>query len=141
MENTIRQCLSCGKKLHGRADKKFCNDYCRNAFNNSKKTTENPLVKRINNVLLKNRRILDQLLGQEKTTKAHQDKLVQQGFNFNFITHTYQNKNGDIYRFCYEMGYLPLDNGWNLVVRRKDTDEKKLNTAPNPAVSDTTAAQ
>ena len=32
MEKT---CLECNEKLIGRADKKFCNDYCRNAFNNN----------------------------------------------------------------------------------------------------------
>lgn len=27
-------CLTCGEHLHGRADKKFCGDYCRATFNN-----------------------------------------------------------------------------------------------------------
>ena len=31
---TERYCLDCGAVLHGRADKKFCNDQCRNNYNN-----------------------------------------------------------------------------------------------------------
>lgn len=30
-----KKCLECGEKIVGRADKKFCNDYCRNAYNNN----------------------------------------------------------------------------------------------------------
>lgn len=32
----MRVCLSCGAKLIGRSDKKFCNDGCRGFYNNSK---------------------------------------------------------------------------------------------------------
>jgi hypothetical protein len=119
-ENSIRNCLACDKPLHGRADKKFCNDYCRNAYNNVLKSANNTVVKDINTVLHKNRRILENILGQEKTAKTNKEKLLQQGFNFKYITHTYTTKNGDTYCFCYEMGYLPLENEAYLVVKRKE---------------------
>ncbi|MBB1283336.1 hypothetical protein HRH25_03045 [Flavisolibacter sp. BT320] len=116
-----RECLACGKSLHGRADKKFCNDYCRNAYNNSQKaTTTTPLVRNINNALLKNRRILETALGTEEMQKLPKEKLLQQGFQFRFMTHTYTNKKGNTYFFCYEYGYLPLENDWYLVVKRKE---------------------
>lgn len=116
-----RECLACGKTLHGRADKKFCNDYCRNAYNNSQKaTTTTPLVRNINNALLKNRRILEASLGTEDMQKLPKEKLLQQGFQFRFMTHTYTNKKGNTYFFCYEYGYLPLENDWYLVVKRKE---------------------
>lgn len=115
-----RECLACGKSLHGRADKKFCNDYCRNAYNNSQKATTTPLVRNINNALLKNRRILETVLGTEDMQKLTKEKLLQQGFQFRFMTHTYTNKKGNIYFFCYEYGYLPLENDWYLVVKRKE---------------------
>lgn len=116
-----RECLACGKSLHGRADKKFCNDYCRNAYNNSQKaTTTTPLVRNINNALLKNRRILEAALGTEDMQKLPKEKLLQQGFQFRFMTHTYTNKKGNTYFFCYEYGYLPLENDWYLVVKRKE---------------------
>jgi hypothetical protein len=30
----VRKCLNCDHVLKGRPDKKFCGDYCRNAYNN-----------------------------------------------------------------------------------------------------------
>lgn len=115
-----RECLACGKTLHGRADKKFCNDYCRNAYNNSQKAATTPIVRNINNALLKNRRVLETVLGTEDMQKVTKEKLLQQGFQFRFITHTYTNKKGNTYCFCYEYGYLPLENDWYLVVKRKE---------------------
>lgn len=118
--NTKRECVSCGKALHGRADKKFCNDYCRNAYNNNLKSANSPLVRNINNALLKNRRILETILGNEEMQKTTKDKLLQQGFQFKFLTHTYTNKKGNVYSFCYEYGYLQLKNDWFLVVKRNE---------------------
>lgn len=116
----LKNCLACDKPLHGRADKKFCNDYCRNTYNNSLKGMNHTAVKNINNVLTKNRKILESVLGVEKTAKTNKEKLLHQGFNFKYITHTYTTRNGDTYCYCYEMGYLPLENDWFLVVKRKE---------------------
>ena len=115
-----KKCLACDKKLSGRADKKFCNDYCRNSYNNEMKSANSPIVRNINNALIKNRRILEGLLGGEETIKKPKEKFLSQGFQFKYTTHTYTNKKGNTYFFCYEYGYLPLDNDWYLVVRRKE---------------------
>jgi hypothetical protein len=37
METEIKKCLACNKTLRGRADKKFCDDYCRSNYNNLQK--------------------------------------------------------------------------------------------------------
>lgn len=116
---TKKTCLACNKELHGRADKKFCNDYCRNAYNNNLKSANSTVVRNINNALLKNRRILETVLGEEEMHKISKEKLLHQGFQTQYITHTYTNKKGNVYFFCYEYGYLPLDNDWYLIVKRK----------------------
>jgi predicted nucleic acid-binding Zn ribbon protein len=118
-----RQCLSCNKPLKGRIDKKFCDDYCRNNYNNEQKSKSNfsPYVRNINNALLKNRKILESVLPEnEELAKTTQEKLLQKGFLFKYHTHTYKNKKEQTYFFCYDYGYLPLGEGWILVVRRKD---------------------
>ncbi len=115
-----KKCLACDKKLIGRADKKFCNDYCRNSYNNQLKSANSTLVRNINNALLKNRRILETVVGTEEMTKLPKGKLLQEGFSFKYFTHTYTNKKGNVYFFCYEYGYLPLESDWYLVVRRKE---------------------
>ncbi len=115
------KCLTCGNAVKGRADKKFCNDYCRNEYNNSLKSTATNLVRNINNALSKNRRILESLIpaGQE-TAKINAEKLLAKGFQFKYGTHSYTNKKGDVYFFCYDMGYLPTGDDWFLVVKRKE---------------------
>lgn len=115
-----KTCLSCNKTLRGRSDKKFCDDYCRNNYNNLLKSETNNLVRNINNFLRKNRRILeDAFRGNEEMVKTTKEKLVQAGFQFKYFTHTYTNKKGAIYFYCYEYGYLPLEHDWFLLVKRK----------------------
>jgi predicted nucleic acid-binding Zn ribbon protein len=115
------KCLSCGAAVKGRADKKFCNDYCRNEYNNGLKSNTTNLVRNINNALSKNRRILESLISEgQETAKANGEKLLAKGFQFKYGTHSYTNKKGDIYFFCYDMGYLPLENDWYLIVKRKE---------------------
>lgn len=115
-----RHCHNCDKPLSGRADKKFCNDLCRNEFNNHLKQDDNNYVRNINNSLKKNRRILEALLTEDAANKTIEKKLLdEQGFQFKYHTHTYTNKKGAIYFFCYDYGYLPLGADRFLLVRRK----------------------
>lgn len=121
--NEIKSCLSCGKPLKGRIDKKFCDDYCRNNYNNLQKAkgSHSSYVRNINNTLLKNRKILESILSDgDETAKAHREKLQRLEFNFKYITHTYVTKTGKTYFYCYDYGYLPLENDWFLIVRRKE---------------------
>jgi hypothetical protein len=114
-------CLACGKTVKGRSDKKYCDDYCRNNYNNSLKQDGSNLVRNINNALGKNRRILNNLFKPgEEMAKVQQDKLLEKGFLFKYITHTYTNKKGQVYFFCYDVGYLPLENDWFLIVKRRE---------------------
>ena len=118
-----KTCLACGEVLRGRVDKKFCNDYCRNNYNNLQKAkgAQSSLVRNINNALLKNRKILEGLLPEtEETAKANRDKLQRLGFQFRYLTHIYTTKTGKTYYYCYDYGYLPLENDWFLVVRKKE---------------------
>lgn len=113
-------CLSCGKTIQGRIDKKFCDDYCRNSYNNQLKAVSNNLIKNINNALRKNRNILASILEKQgDTAKITKEKLVQAGFQFKYGTHSYTNKKGNVYGYCYDYGYLELDNDWLLVVKEK----------------------
>lgn len=120
-EKETKTCVLCGKTLKGRSDKKFCDDYCRAAYNNELKGTINNHIRNVNNALGKNRRILESLLPEgEQTTKASKDKLLEKGFQFKYHTHQYQAKNGNTYFYCYEYGYLQLENNRLLVVKRNE---------------------
>jgi hypothetical protein len=120
-ETKPRLCLACNKPVKGRTDKKFCDDYCRNNYNNQLKSSATNLVRNINNALGKNRRILENFFHTgEETVKTTKDKLLEKGFQFKYFTNTYTNKKGNVYFFCYDIGYLPLENGWYLLVKQKE---------------------
>lgn len=114
-------CLNCGEPIQGRIDKKFCDDQCRNNYNYQQYAASNNLIRRINHALKKNRNILESMIPEgEEMGKTTQDRLLREGFQFKFQTHTYETKKGSVYHFCYDYGYLPLDGDWFLVVKGKD---------------------
>jgi endogenous inhibitor of DNA gyrase (YacG/DUF329 family) len=113
-----RSCPECGDKIIGRADKKFCSDACRNAYNNALNKDSKNLVRNINNWLRKNYRILEKLNSKDKT-KVKRDTLAKHGFNFEYYTSQYITKTGSIYNYVYDQGYLSLDNDWFLLVKRE----------------------
>lgn len=120
-EKSTQVCQQCGKPLRGRTDKKFCDDLCRNAYNNRLKSKNNLQIKTINGTLIKNRRIMEAILPDtDDTVKIHRERLLKQGFQFTYHTHLYTTKNGKIYTYCYDYGYLPLDNDWYLIVRKRE---------------------
>jgi hypothetical protein len=112
-----RKCLVCDSRLIGRSDKKFCNDHCRNTYNNALKQTDNNLIRNINNLLRKNYRILQSINTDEKT-KTTKNRLLQEGFSFDYFTSTYTTKAGATYYYLYDQGYLELDNDFYLLVKR-----------------------
>ena len=113
-----RSCIECNTLFNGRTDKKFCSDMCRNSFNNKLNSDTNNYVLNINNILRKNRRIIEDLLPDE-TAKVSQQKLIDKGFNFNYYTNITTTKTGKNYIFCYEFGYLPLEGNYYLLVKRR----------------------
>jgi len=116
-----RLCLDCGTVLHGRSDKKFCDDQCRNNYNNQLNSDSYNLVRNINNILKRNRRIMEELNPTGKT-KVTRKKMAAKGFDFDHITSIYQTKTGSTYYFCYEYGYLLLDNDEVLLVKREEKE-------------------
>ena len=117
-----KTCLDCGDELIGRVDKKFCNDLCRNNYNNKLNKDVNNLVRNINNILRKNRRILAELTPNGKA-RIPKEKLILKGFNFNFYTSLYTTKTGNTYYFCYEYGYLNLEDDYLALVKNERVKE------------------
>lgn len=114
MEKT---CEECGEKIVGRTDKKFCSDYCRNAFHNRINKDSSNLIRNTNNSLRKNYRILQELNPNDKISLP-KSKLLAKGFNFEFFTSIYTTKTGNQYFFVYDQGYLKLENDFYALVKR-----------------------
>jgi predicted nucleic acid-binding Zn ribbon protein len=113
-----RKCLECKEPIRGRTDKKFCSDYCRNAYHNKRNKDSKNLIRNINNRLRKNYRILDSFPLKDGKTRTSRNSLIDKGFDFDYITSLYTTKKGSTYFFVYDLGYLPLDNDYFMIVKR-----------------------
>ncbi|MCE3229759.1 MAG: hypothetical protein K0S32_4310 [Bacteroidetes bacterium] len=115
-----RKCLECNEIIKGRIDKKYCNDMCRNSFNNRLNSDSNNYVRNINNTLRKNRRILEAFLNENEKITVPKQKLMDKGFNFSFYTNQTVSKNNNQYLFCYEYGYTGLEKDITLIIKREE---------------------
>jgi hypothetical protein len=96
-------CQNCGRRISGRNDKKFCDDQCRNNYNNVKYFTEE--FKMINRILRHNRIVLKTVLGEDSVVEVNKKVLLDYKFDFNYHTHILVNTNEE-HIFCiYEFGY------------------------------------
>ncbi|WP_185288573.1 hypothetical protein [Chryseobacterium lactis] len=111
-------CLECGEKIIGRSDKKFCNDACRNAYNNKQNKDSTNLMRNVNNKLRKNYRILVEINTDGKT-KITRSKLESLGFDFDYFTNLKVYKNGSEYKFIYDYGYKLLEDDFVLIVKNQ----------------------
>ncbi len=126
-DTSSKICLACRKTIKGRTDKKFCDDLCRNDYNNRLKSSDNNYMRNINNALRKNRRIIAMLLEGTPEGKlvVPADTLSLKGFEFKYITHITTYKEGkSTYSFCYEYGYQALEGNRYLLVRKKESPGK-----------------
>ncbi len=118
-----KECEICGEKMTGRRDKRFCSDQCRSAHNNRLNGDVNNYMRNITNILRKNRRILVSLNPKGKS-KVHRDKLLAKGFKFDYLTNIYKTRAGKVYHFCFEQGYLELeDKMYALVIKKEYVDK------------------
>ncbi len=121
MEKQKRFCQSCSQILQGRTDKKFCDDGCRNNFNNQQNSIQNKEIRIINRVLKRNRVILLALLQiGKKPTKVGKEYLLLEGFNFRYMTHQGVASDGQPYQICYDVGLISLKNREYQIVYEKD---------------------
>jgi len=118
-ETAEKVCAECGDLLKGRLDKRFCSDQCRSAYNNRLNSDATNYIRNVNNILRKNRRILSELNPEGKNKVSH-DRLRSRGFDFTYFTSIYKTRDGSAYYYCYDQGYLPIENGYYLLVIKKD---------------------
>ena len=112
-------CLECETPLIGRVDKKFCNDMCRNSYNNLLNKDANEYVRKVNVILRKIEEFSSLMKGSDKG-KATKEQLLLNGFNFYYYTNIYQTKQGKKYYFNYELGYLELEEEQFALVKKQD---------------------
>lgn len=107
----MKICPVCGKKLQGRIDKIYCIPKCKNVAQYEKRIIHEQFYMFVDRQLKTNRRILK---GFNKAGKAtvRKDVILGEGFNPKYFTHYWKAKNGNVYFFCYDYGFMKkIDNG------------------------------
>ena len=117
-----KQCLVCKEGFTGRIDKKFCSDECRVEYNNNLNRDLNNYMRNVNNIIRKNRRILNDFNPNGKA-RVSRKSLLDKGFKFNYMTSIYTTKAGKVYHFCYEQGILDIGGGYYTLVVKQEYAE------------------
>lgn len=114
LEAEGKHCENCGKAfLFGRADRRFCNDHCRNTFNRKKAEREkiqaHENLPEIFRIIKRNYELLKKhggntLMGADEGVFFDKEQILQEGFNPKFFTSTTE-IDGSLWRFCFERGW------------------------------------
>ena len=104
-----KKCLQCGKTITGRLDKKYCDAYCRNMYNNQNRRTDEKLIQHINSIIRKNRRILKTLCPVGKAT-VRKEILDAMGYNYHYFSGVYRSPapHNTAYFICYDYAFSPI---------------------------------
>lgn len=106
MEQSFKLCEQCNKKLQGRTDKKFCSNHCRSSYHNAVYGDRTNYMRRVNALLLRNRKILADLFSsQRKGGNIPLRELYLKGFVPQHFTHQTKHASKTLYTYCYEFGY------------------------------------
>ena len=106
----MKKCLVCQKEIEGRKDKVYCSLSCKSANQYEQRQEDEAHFYKVDRQLKKNRTILKRYNKVGKTT-LRKEVLLAEGFAPSFFTNYWKNKQGQVYLFCYEYGYLSLKEG------------------------------
>lgn len=99
-----RYCLCCGKELHGRPDKKFCSEQCKDKWNNARKCERRQVRTCVLRILECNYSILRNLT-ESGGTVWDLGLLAALGFRPDYITRLVSNKKGYLICECFDIRY------------------------------------
>jgi|GEM_PF-1303041 Uncharacterized protein containing a Zn-ribbon (DUF2116). len=113
-----KHCENCGEQIFGRADKRFCDTYCKNTFNSNRRKAERfqeyDNLPEIFKIIRNNHEILKAYKPEELSTNATfsilRAELVDKGFNFRFFTSVERDSYGRYWKFCFDYGWK--ENGF-----------------------------
>lgn len=101
-------CPSCREPIKGRKDKIYCSPTCRSAAQYEKRMVNEQFYLQVERQLKTNRKILKRY-NKSGFTTLRKERLLEEGFNPKFFTHYWKNKKGQIYLFCFDFGFLELE--------------------------------
>lgn len=115
-----KKCKICKKPLVGRSDKLFCSLGCKNYYHQKLRSATNKEAKEIDGFLKRNRSILLELLGKNKTQiKVYRNLLEQKKFRFKYHTHSHVNSKGKVFCYIYDLAWMDFSDDEVLIIRKR----------------------
>ena len=103
----MRTCPTCETEIRGRPDKKYCSPECKTASHYELRKKKEKLYFKVDRQLKINRKVLKKYNSNGKTV-LRRDVLHKEGFDPNFFTHFRKTSKGEVYFYCYDFGFLKI---------------------------------
>ena len=114
-----RFCLNCGLPVYGRADKKYCDDHCRNDFHNNRAVHNARLTRLTHKKLRRNYEILSGVM-QAGVSEIPKDEFLVYGFQIKSVTESELREDGTMIYGIYDIHYFEKPNRLIEVYRKSD---------------------
>ena len=124
MKRNQTYCLQCGLPLVGRADKKYCDDGCRNTYHNARMMDANRICRPYHRSLKQNYSLLFEHFNSGQQL-VHKDELLMYGFDPKVGTGINLMEDGTLCYGVYDLEYYEKKDRYILI-------RKSSNTKINP---------
>lgn len=104
----MNKCPVCENEIKGRLGKIFCSSKCKSIDQYEKRQVEDAFFIKVDKQLKVNRKILKKY-NRSGFTTLRKEQLVKEGFDSNYFTHYWKNNKGQVYLFCYDYGFLEVE--------------------------------
>ena len=116
----MKNCKICKKNVKGRSDKIFCSVSCKSEYHRKLRNVTKIATKEIDTILHRNRSILLEIIGKNKTQlKINRILLEKKKFHFKYHTHSYINSRGKTYYHVYDFSWMEFSDDEILIIRNK----------------------
>jgi len=102
-----RRCGNCGAPVVGRLDKKFCDDHCRNDFNNARRAQQEAYIRRIFRILRRNRVLLQAACPGSKSFIS-KDQMDKSRYDYRYFTYSFITASGKHYYQVFDYAFHPF---------------------------------
>ena len=104
----MKKCPVCENEIIGRSGKVFCSLKCKSIDQYEKRQVEDAFFIQVDRQLKVNRKLLKKY-NRSGFTTLRKEQLEKEGFDSNFFTHYWKNSKGEVYLFCYDFGFLEIE--------------------------------
>lgn len=111
-------CKLCKSPFKGRSDKVFCSVKCKTIYSYRLRAVTTDATKAIDSILHRNRSILLEVLGKNKSqVKLDRTLLDKKKFNYTYITHYHVNNQGKTVHYVYDFSWMIFSDQEILIKR------------------------